>query len=71
MAACRHTSAPTSTRPSFTGLGVGIIGLTAYQMVQSGFVWRIMTANPWLVGLGGLALSFGSMIATRSIDPDK
>jgi hypothetical protein len=54
-----------------TGLGVGIIGLTAYQMVQSGFVWRIMTANPWMVGLGGLALSFGSMIATRSIDPDK
>ncbi|KAL1839237.1 hypothetical protein VTJ49DRAFT_1715 [Mycothermus thermophilus] len=53
-----------------TGLGVGIIGLSAYQMVQSGFVWRIMTANPWAVGLGGLALSIGSMIATRSIDPD-
>ncbi|KAL2270779.1 hypothetical protein VTJ83DRAFT_150 [Remersonia thermophila] len=53
-----------------TGLGVGIIALSAYQMVQTGFVWRIMTANPWAVGLGGLALSVGSMIATRSIDPD-
>ncbi|KAK4129773.1 hypothetical protein N657DRAFT_560766 [Parathielavia appendiculata] len=53
-----------------TGLGVGIIGLTAYQMVQSGFVYRLMVTNPWIVGIGGLALSIGSMIATRSIDPD-
>ena len=54
-----------------TGLGIGIIGLTAYQMVQSGFVYRLMVTNPWIVGIGGLALSIGSMIATRSIDPDK
>lgn len=54
-----------------TGLGVGIIGLTAYQMVQSGFVYRIMVTNPWVVGIGGLALSIGSMMATRAIDPDK
>lgn len=53
-----------------TGLGVGIIGLTARQMVQSGFVYRIMVTNPWIVAIGGLALSFGTMIATRSIDPD-
>ncbi|KAL2131272.1 hypothetical protein VTI74DRAFT_5303 [Chaetomium olivicolor] len=53
-----------------TGLGVGIIGLTAYQMVQSGFVYRLMVTNPWIVGLGGLALSIGSMVATRAIDPD-
>ncbi|KAK3392749.1 inhibitor of apoptosis-promoting Bax1-domain-containing protein [Podospora didyma] len=53
-----------------TGLGIGIIGLTAYRMIQSGFVYRIMMTNPWVVGIGGLALSFGSMIATRSIDPD-
>ncbi|EGS17086.1 uncharacterized protein CTHT_0074150 [Thermochaetoides thermophila DSM 1495] len=53
-----------------TGLGVGIIGLTAYQMIQSGFVYRIMVTNPWIVGLGGLALSIGSMVATRAIDPD-
>lgn len=54
-----------------TGLGVGIIGLTARQMVQSGFVYRLMMTNPWVVGIGGLALSFGTMIATRSIEPEK
>lgn len=52
------------------GLGIGIIGLAARQMVQSGFVYRIMVTNPWVVGLGGLALSFGSFYATRSISPD-
>lgn len=54
-----------------TGLGIGIIGLTARQMVQTGFVYRIMVTNPWVVAIGGLALSFGTMIATRSISPDK
>jgi hypothetical protein len=54
-----------------TGLGIGIIGLTARQMVNTGFVYRIMVTNPWVVGIGGLALSFGTMIATRSISPDK
>ncbi|KAL2258742.1 hypothetical protein VTK26DRAFT_7822 [Humicola hyalothermophila] len=53
-----------------TGLGIGIIGLSAYQMVQSGFVYRLMVTNPWIVGIGGLALSIGSMVATRSIEPD-
>ncbi|PHH66277.1 hypothetical protein CDD81_7870 [Ophiocordyceps australis] len=53
-----------------TGLGVGIIGLTAKQMVQSGFVFRIMVTNPMVVGLGGLALSFATMFATRSISPE-
>lgn len=54
-----------------TGLGVGIIGLTARQMVNTGFVYRLMVTNPWVVGLGGLALSFATMIGTRSISPDK
>ncbi|KAI1419367.1 bax inhibitor family protein [Xylaria sp. FL1777] len=53
-----------------TGLGVGIIGLTARQMIQTGFVYRLMVTSPWAVAIGGLALSFGTMIATRSIDPD-
>lgn len=53
-----------------TGLGVGIIGMTAYQMVQSGFVYRLMVTNPWVVGIGGLALSFGTMLATRAVDAD-
>lgn len=54
-----------------TGLGIGIIGLTARQMINTGFVYRIMVTNPWVVGLGGLALSFGTMMGTRSISPDK
>lgn len=54
-----------------TGLGIGIIGLTARQMVSSGFVYRIMVTNPWIVAIGGLGLSFATMIGTRSIDPDK
>ncbi|KAK8058228.1 hypothetical protein PG994_008676 [Apiospora phragmitis] len=53
-----------------TGLGIGIIGLTARQMVMSGFAYRLMVTNPWAVAIGGLALSFGTMIGTRSIDPD-
>lgn len=53
-----------------TGLGIGIIGLTARQMVQSGFVYRLMVTSPWAVAIGGLALSFGTMIGTRAIDPD-
>lgn len=54
-----------------TGLGIGIIGLTARQMVQSGFVYRLMVTNPWVMAIGGLALSFGTMIGTRMIEPDK
>ncbi|KAI0169974.1 inhibitor of apoptosis-promoting Bax1-domain-containing protein [Hypoxylon sp. FL1284] len=53
-----------------TGLGVGIIGITARQMIQTGFVYRLMVTNPWVMAIGGLALSFGTMIGTRSIDPD-
>ncbi|EFX01350.1 bax inhibitor family protein [Grosmannia clavigera kw1407] len=53
-----------------TGLGVGIIAMTARQMVQSGFVYRIMMTNPWVMAIGGMALSFGTMIGTRAIDPD-
>lgn len=54
-----------------TGLGVGIIALSARQMIQSGFVYRLMVTNPWVVGIGGLALSFGTMYGTRAISPDK
>lgn len=54
-----------------TGIGVGIIGLTARQMVKTGFVYRLMVTSPWLVAIGGIGLSFASMIATRSISPDK
>ncbi|KAI0881625.1 inhibitor of apoptosis-promoting Bax1-domain-containing protein [Annulohypoxylon maeteangense] len=53
-----------------TGLGIGIIGLTARQMIQTGFVYRLMVTNPWVVAIGGLALSFGTMLGTRAVDPD-
>lgn len=54
-----------------TGLGIGIIGLTARQMIQTGFIYRLMVTNPWAIAIGGMALSFGTMLGTRSIDPDK
>ncbi|KAI1374246.1 inhibitor of apoptosis-promoting Bax1-domain-containing protein [Hypoxylon crocopeplum] len=53
-----------------TGLGIGIIGITARQMIQSGFVYRLMVTSPWVVAIGGLALSFGTMLGTRAVDPD-
>ena len=54
-----------------TGLGVGIIGITARQMIRSGFMFRMMATNPWIVMIGGLGLSFATMIGTRSIEPEK
>jgi hypothetical protein len=54
-----------------TGLGVGIIGATARAMHRSGFVYRIMATNPWVVMVGGLALSFGTMMGTRATDPSR
>lgn len=54
-----------------TGLGVGIIGIAARAIYQSGFVYRIMATSPWIVMLGGLGLSVGTMMATRATDPDK
>jgi FtsH-binding integral membrane protein len=53
-----------------TGIGIGIIGLTARQMVRSGFVYRLMVTSPWIVAIGGIGLSIASMMLTRSISPD-
>ncbi|CCU81440.1 unnamed protein product [Blumeria hordei] len=52
-----------------TGLGIGIIGLSAKAMFQSGAMYRMMATNPWIVMIGGLGLSFGTMMATRATDP--
>ncbi|KAH8596695.1 inhibitor of apoptosis-promoting Bax1-domain-containing protein [Bisporella sp. PMI_857] len=52
-----------------TGLGVGIIGLSARAMFQSGFIYRLMATNPWVVAIGGLGLSIGTMMGTRATDP--
>jgi len=53
-----------------TGLGIGIIGLSARAMFQSGFVYRLMATNPWIVMIGGLGLSIGTMMGTRATSPD-
>jgi len=53
-----------------TGLGLGIIGVSARAMFQSGFTYRLMATNPWVVMIGGLALSIGTMMATRATDPN-
>ncbi|KAL9011517.1 MAG: hypothetical protein Q9173_003644 [Seirophora scorigena] len=53
-----------------TGLGVGIIGVAASALHRSGWSMRLMSANPWVVIGGSLALSLGTMIGTRSTHPD-
>ena len=54
-----------------TGLGIGIIGITAKALHSSGFAYRIMATNPWVVIIGGLALSIGSMYGTFNTAPEK
>lgn len=54
-----------------TGIGIGIIGLSARAMFQSGFIYRLMATNPWVVMIGGMALSIGTMMGTRATDPSK
>jgi hypothetical protein len=54
-----------------TGLGIGIIGVAARAMYQSGFIYRIMATNPWVVMIGGLGLSIGTMMGCRATDPSK
>lgn len=54
-----------------TGLGVGIIGVAARALHQSGWSVRLMASNPWLVIGGSLALSFGTMLGCRATDPQK
>ncbi len=54
-----------------TGLGVAIIATSARAMFRSGFVYRMMATNPWVVMIGGVAVSLGTMIGTRATNPDK
>lgn len=54
-----------------TGLGIGIIGITARAVFQSGLMYRVMATNPWIVLGGGLVLSIGTMMGTRATDPEK
>lgn len=53
-----------------TGLGVGIIGVAASALHRSGWSIRLMSANPWVVIGGSLALSLGTMFGTFNTHPD-
>lgn len=54
-----------------TGLGIGIIGVAATALHRSGWSYRIMATNPWLVIGVSLAASIGTMYATFHTDPNK
>lgn len=53
-----------------TGLGIGIIGVTARALHMSGWSYRLMAMNPWVVMGVGLVGSIGSMMACRATPPD-
>ncbi|KAL9032228.1 MAG: hypothetical protein Q9180_006619 [Flavoplaca navasiana] len=53
-----------------TGLGLGIIGVAASALHRSGWSYRLMSANPWVVLGGGLVVSLGTMYGTFSTHPD-
>lgn len=52
-----------------TGLGVGIIAVAASALHKSGWSYRLMSMNPWVVIIGGLACSIGTMYGTFNTDP--
>ena len=54
-----------------TGLGIGIIGVAAQALHKSGWSYRLMTTNPWVVMGVGLAASIGTMMGTFATPPDK
>jgi len=53
-----------------TGLGLGTIALAAASLHRSGWSYRLMATNPWLVFGVGLVGSIGSMIGTRMTPPE-
>jgi hypothetical protein len=54
-----------------TGLGIAIIGIAARAMHMSGWSYRLMAMNPWLVAGLGLVGSIGTMYGTMYTSPDK
>ncbi|KAL4873279.1 hypothetical protein BDV12DRAFT_160750 [Aspergillus spectabilis] len=53
-----------------TGLGIGIIGVAARALHMSGWSYRLMATNPWLVAGVGLVASIGTMYGTMYTSPD-
>ncbi|WPG98785.1 Hypothetical protein R9X50_00158100 [Acrodontium crateriforme] len=53
-----------------TGLGLGIIAIAARTLHSSGWSYRLMSANPWLILGVGLVGSIGTMMACRATSPE-
>lgn len=53
-----------------TGLGIGIIGVAARTLHMSGWSYRLMAFNPWVVIGVSLAASIGTMYGTFATHPD-
>ncbi|MCJ1337223.1 hypothetical protein MMC09_002505 [Bachmanniomyces sp. S44760] len=53
-----------------TGLGVGMIGVAASALHRSGWSYKLMATNPWIVIGGSLAVSVGSMMGCFATSPD-
>jgi FtsH-binding integral membrane protein len=53
-----------------TGLGLGIIAIAARQLHASGWSYRLMATNPWLVFGVGLVGSIGTMYGTMATSPE-
>lgn len=56
---------------TYTGVGVGMIGLAAKGLHNVGWSYRLMTASPWAVLGVGLVASIGTMMATLYTPPEK
>jgi len=54
-----------------TGLGIGIIGVAAQALHRSGWSYKLMAANPWVVLGVGLGVSIGTMYGTFATSPEK
>lgn len=54
-----------------TGLGVGIIGVAARGLHSSGWSYRLMAMNPWVVIGVSLAVSIGCMYGAFATAPEK
>ena len=54
-----------------TGLGIGIIGVAAQALHRSGWSYKLMATNPWVVLGVGLGASLGTMWGTFATSPDK
>ena len=52
----------------YVGAGVGLTALFARGLHSLGWSARLMAMNPWVVIIGGVALSIGTFISRKVID---